>query len=38
VLRLDIPGPQRPSETGANTDTRQLGVFLKWVRFDAAPA
>lgn len=37
VLRLDIPGPVRPSETGANNDTRQLGVFLKSVRFEAAP-
>ncbi len=38
VLRLDIPGPARPSETGVNTDTRQLGVFLKSVRFEATPA
>ena len=38
VLRLDIAAPVRPSEAGTNTDTRQLGVFLKWVRFEAAPA
>ena len=37
VLRFDIPAPARPSETGVSDDTRQLGVFLKWVRFDAAP-
>jgi len=35
VLRFDIPAPARPSETGVNDDTRQLGLFLKWVRFDA---
>ncbi len=37
VLRFDILAPARPSETGVNDDTRQLGIFLKWVRFDAAP-